>query len=251
MQLELIESYKYFRNSGASATSALAQARGDIAASRRRYTRCWRWQYGAGFGQPHADYGHKALRFYERPGDLFRYTGTSYDIAREEGRARDIPQGWYTLHENYDVSTSGVVYQLPARNGVSQYVAGYSDPLNNGPACLSFDQFFGDKLNAAYAANRLAELMAADSREYDEAWQAGVRYSWLDKEAAVLRRDLLAYMKDAKGAAPLVAQAFPRLSGYIRASMKPALAELEKMRRERAKLYEAFGETEAFADGQY
>ena len=172
MNSKLIEAYKYHRNFSKLAHHALACARADVLAGTRRYTCQFAWQNRFNINQPHAAYGHKLLRWIEAPGDLWRFAGTSYAIARDEGYGRDYPKGWYTRHDDYNETTSGVVYQLPARNGVPQYVAGYSDPDNNGPAVLSFDETFEDKMEAARAANRLAELMAEESREHDEAWQA-------------------------------------------------------------------------------
>jgi hypothetical protein len=251
MNTQLIEAYRYHRNCKLLAHHALARACADIAAGMRRYTCQFTWQDRGNINQPFAAYGHKRLRWIEQPAELWRFTGTSYDISRAEGFGRrNIPEGWYTRRDDCSETTSGVVYQLPARNGVPQYVVGYSDPDNDGPAVLSFDETFDDKMEAARAANRLAELMAEKSREHDEAWQAGNRFDYLGREVQELRRDLLATIQEAKAAAATLRGTFPKLCETVQASIRAGLAEVQKLRKERAKLQSEFGRHEGFLEGQ-
>ena len=248
MHEHLIEAYKYHRYYLQRACDALDEARKDVATGKRRYTHQFAWQNKYNINQPRAGYGHKRLRWVEEP--AWRATGTAYDIARKESYGySSIPKGWYTRHEDYDETTSGVVYQLPARKGVPQYVAGYSDPNGNG-ACLSFDQLFDDKMDAARAADKLAERYAEESCEYDEAWQAGSRYADLAREVATLRKEALELIQEAKQAAGTMRNAFPALCSAIRASIQGTLAEIQKLREKRAKLLDEFGRHEGFAEGQ-
>ncbi len=251
MNSELIKAYKYHRNCKLLAHHALARARADVLAGTRRYTCKFTWQERHNINQPHAAYGHKLLRWIETPSELWRFTGTVYDIARAEGYGRDYPRGWYTRHDDFDETTSGVVYQLPARNGVPQYIAGYSDPCNDGPAVLSFDETFEDKMVAARAANRLAELMAEDSREHDEAWQAGNRFADLGREVQELRRDLLATIREAKEAAKTLRGTFPKLCETLQSSIRRELRDVRKLRGKRAELQSEFGRHEGFLEGQH
>jgi hypothetical protein len=191
----------------------------------------------------------------EHPGELWRFTGTAHDIARAEGYYRSIDHtGWYTRFEDYNEKTCGVVFQLPARNGKPRYVAGFSDPANKinerSSASVSFDQFYDDKMDAARAADRLAELMAEESCEYDEAWQAGSHYADLAREVATLRKEALELIQEAKQAAGIMRNAFPALCSAIRASIQGTLAEIQELRKERAKLLDEFGRHEGFAEGQ-
>jgi hypothetical protein len=250
MNSELIAAYKYHRNRNFLAHHALARARADILAGTRRFTGQFAWKNKFNINQPHATYGHKLLRWIETPSELWRFTGTAYDIARGEGYGRDYPRGWYTRHDDYDETTSGVVYQLPARNGVPQYIAGYSDPNDNG-ADLSFDETFEDKMEAARAANRLAELMAEESRAYDEAWQAGNRFADLGREVQELRRDLLATIREAKQAAKTLRGTFPALCETIQASIQETLTEIRNLRGKRIGLQATFGQHDGFLEGQH
>ena len=244
----LIEAYKYHRYWLQRACDALDEARKDVTAGKRRYTHQFAWQNKYNINRPHAGYGHRRLRWIEEP--TWRFSGTSHDIAKElSWNPCAYATGWYTHHDDYDETTSGVVYQLPARKGVPQYVAGYSDPNGNG-VCLSFDQLFDDKMEAARAADRLAERYAEESREYDEAWQAGDHYADLAREVATLRKEALELIQEAKQAAGTMRNAFPALCSAIRASIQGALAEIRELREKRAKLLDEFGKHEGFAEGQ-
>jgi hypothetical protein len=244
----LIEAYKFHRNRGQTAFGALHDARLDVATGKRRYTSQFAWQAN-NINPPHAGYGHKRLRWIEEP-VVWRFSGTSHDIAKELScYPRAYATGWYTRHADYVETTSGVVYQLPARKGVPQYVAGYSDPTGNG-ACVSIDQLFDDKMDAARAANRLAELFAEESREYDEAWQAGNHYADLARNVATLRREALELIQEAKQAAGTMRNAYPALYSAIRASIQGMLAEIQELREKRAKLLDEFGRHKGFAEGQ-
>ena len=251
MNDRLIAAYKYHRNCNLLAHHALARARADVLAGTRRYTCQYAWRNKFNINQPHAAYGHKLLRWIEAPADLWRFAGTSHDIAKAESYYyRDYPTGWYTRHDDCSETTSGVVYQLPARNGIPQYIAGYSDPCNDGPAVLSFDETFEDKMEAARAANRLAELMAEGSREHDEAWQAGNRFADLGREVQELRRDLLATIREAKEAAKTLRGTFPALCETIQASIQETLTEIRSLRGKRIGLQATFGRHEGFLEGQ-
>lgn len=112
------------------------------------------------------------------------------DAWRDVGDAADIVRlrhtGWYadTHQEGLYV---GHVWQLPARGGASQYVAGYVEQSGGLPRSIDARRATGyvvlehdgrglvtyaDKENAARAADALAESAAAEAREYSERWTA-------------------------------------------------------------------------------
>jgi len=97
---------------------------------------------------------------------------------RDVGDAHDIVRlnhtGWFT-DAFQDSKYTGHVWQLPARGGVCQYVAGYHESEGSGYNVLDCTRgavpLFDSKEEAARAADGLAERMAEREREYQEGWQ--------------------------------------------------------------------------------
>ena len=112
------------------------------------------------------------------------------DAWRDAGDAADIVPmrhtGWYAdVHQ--DELYVGHVWQLPARNGAAQYVAGYVEHSGGLPKSIDARRATGyvvlehdgrdlvtydDKEDAARAADGLAEIKAEEAREYSERWTA-------------------------------------------------------------------------------
>ena len=251
MNEQLVFAYKYWRNDKCTALKALELARGDLALKRDHYTMRWHWQGGGNINPEHSAYGDKRLRWIEATACLrWRKVGLAHEIARREGCYKSIDHtGWYTRHDDYDEKTCGIVYALPARHGERLLVAGYTDPCNVGAACLSFDCLYSDEMEAARAADRLAELMAEESREYDEAWQAGSRWADLGRDARELRETVLATIREVKLAGKAMRGIYPTLCKAIAESISRDLRAITKRRKERAALMSNFGQHEAFADG--
>lgn len=120
-------------------------------------------------------WGHKA----EVP---FRFTGYVDEIRRSIGH-----QGWY-CDQFQDRTLRGVVYQIPARNGVPQYLSGYQES-DNDSIVLYLDSFESEPAEAAYRADRIAERLAESEREYQEAWSAGSQAGEAVREALDALRD--------------------------------------------------------------
>jgi hypothetical protein len=126
---------------------------------------------------------------------------------RDAGSAEEIlslrHSGYYrdTFHsETY----AGHVWQLPARNGEPQFVAGYVD------ACAAHVVFverngqpeiFDSAMDAARAADSLAESDAEDEREHDEKWHEASKANDDRNEA---REELKAARKRASVAVALL-----------------------------------------------
>ena len=84
-------------------------------------------------------HGYRGVRWVENVSCGLRRVGFADEIMRGEGYPRAIDhKGWFIHDEDYGEVYRGVVYQLPARHGLPQYVIGYDDPYNDDCALLSF-----------------------------------------------------------------------------------------------------------------
>jgi hypothetical protein len=104
-----------------------------------------------------------------------RFVGFADDIAK-----LDI-SGYYTTEDNWSGEIlRGAVWQLPARDGLEQYLSGYIDPNNEGAANIDmqitaptnrtadyFDGSEGARLEAARSADAIAEYAAERERDYN------------------------------------------------------------------------------------
>lgn len=125
--------------------------------------------------------------------EAWRDVGTAADIlGRRYG-------GWYA-DAHRDSTYTGHVWQLPARDGVPQYVAGYTESDGTGYVVLEHDGrgliLYADKEDAARAGDSLAESAAERDREYDERWQEA---SSENDEREAAREELKAAREDASG----------------------------------------------------
>lgn len=102
---------------------------------------------------------------------------------RDRGAAHGInsrlPLGWYADSDGRE-TYAGHVWQLPARDGAPQYVAGYVESETDaGYVVLDCTRgaltIFDDEKEAARAGDGLAESAAEEAREYDERWQEASR----------------------------------------------------------------------------
>jgi hypothetical protein len=95
----------------------------------------------------------------------FRFVGYADELIRSIGHT-----GWYS-DAHQDSTLRGMVYRLPARDGRDRYLSGYEES-DSGCVVLYLD-IQADESDAARFADRVAERLAEDSREYAEAWEAG------------------------------------------------------------------------------
>ena len=126
---------------------------------------------------------------------------------RDVGYADDVfrlgHSGWFIDSDCFE-KYRGHVWQMPARDGVPQYVAGYmeaNDSEDSGYAVLCASggdlELFDDSQDAAIAGDELARVMAEQEREYDERWQAA-RLAADDRDEA--RDDMRKARKSARAA---------------------------------------------------
>lgn len=118
-----------------------------------------RYHYGEGLGPDIAD---------SRPG--FRFRGYADEVV-------DLRHtGWYGDDEGTGFTMfRGVVYQIPARGGATQYLAGYewgesgarsSFHGGGGTIAIGRGDIYESDRDAAYAADSMAERAAEDERDY-------------------------------------------------------------------------------------
>ena len=197
------------------------------------------------YAPAHESHGYRNARWVENVSLGLRLVGFADEIAREAGyRSRIDHQGWFTDDDQREVFR-GVVYLLPSRGG-PQYVYGYADPNNSDCAVLCFDPK-SDKLEAARAADRFAEIHAEHERDYQEAWRAGRRVEEIADEIVTTRREALeiaAEMREARHANV----AAPTICGVLRDKIKSLYHRIQKMRKERADLTDAFGRRPGFVE---
>ena len=175
--------------------------------------------------------------------------GKAHDIARRNDRWRSINHnGWYTRFDYCGETTCGIVYALPARNGERRLVPGYTDSCNPGACCLSFDMLYSDEMEAALAADGIAERMAEEARESDEAYQAGSRYNDLGDDARECRANIRTVITELKQWTKARASQYPAIHGTLCDAIRSKLADLEKTREERAELRSNFGKHECFKE---
>jgi len=242
LPLALREAFAYHRRRlpNCPAHKALALARADQDKGERRYpssaSRCIVYNPAI----PTRAYGERAgtVRWIEQASDGLRLIGFADDIGRETYSRAFSHSGWYA--DNFQSELyRGVVYQLPAaRRGDKgereRYVYGYADPNNDGAALLAFS-IESDKLEAARAADRLAELAAEESREHQEAFQAGNRAAELAQERQELTAKVRALLRELASACDRLGDV-PHIKLALRDSIRRALAAREKARRERERL---------------
>lgn len=104
------------------------------------------------------DSGNKTLHAFDTLNFGLRVMGDCHEVAR-----RISHTGWFC--DNYENEKCiGVVYRLPARRGKNLFVVGYRlDECEK--AGVSFARYYKDEVEAAYAADGMAEKVAEKQQE--------------------------------------------------------------------------------------
>ncbi len=189
-------------------------------------------------------HGYKNVRWVENVSRGLRLVGFADEVARAEGRRGIDHKGWYTDDEFQDEVLRGVVYQLPARHGLTTYIYGYADPNNDDCALLCFDPTT-HKRDAARAADRFAEIFAEDERDYRRADHARERYDNLAddiKEARTTALTIAAEMRAAKRSGIKA----PTICTTLRSEILSLWHSIKKARKERAELWGRFNTAPGF-----
>lgn len=226
--------------------------------------------------------GGTRLRWIENPESKgLRFVGLAHDVAPANYaylRPAVEHGGWFLDSDFQDETVSGVVYQLPARRGVTRYVVGYADPFNcdrdgRGPAALDlFDVIEGENggrslefdpalREAASRADSIAEHMAEAERDYQDSFRAGSRARELAQEAFAAGRALVAACRDVRGMwraragfpglpAPAAREALRGLVADLRAAREDYAEKLDAAREAREAGHGwRCADCRAFADG--
>jgi hypothetical protein len=188
--------------------------------------------------------GSDHLRWTEDPAACgLRFVGFADDIARVDHT------GWY-CDEFQDRTLRGVVYQLPARNGRTLYVYGYTSSDDCGTrgwpraAALNFrdvtagpaaDDQDDTRREVAVRADQMAETAAEREREYNAAWRAGQDFADANAQVAAAmaeRRALLAEVrsmgKHCKRTHPVAYRAAEARIIALRATIADARATMQR-----------------------
>lgn len=141
---------------------------------------------------------------------------------RECGDAHSIitlrHTGWYASCDQHNMIV-GCVLQLPARNGVEQYVpATYHSDYDT--ATISLNEVTSEKGDAARWADQNAEKEAEECREGDAKDAAEQQIAEARAEIHIVNRQVLPALKELKGA-----RLTPALCSMVRGGISELLAE--------------------------
>jgi len=257
----LKSSYAWHRNHQTRpAAACIAKAREDLANDKTRYSRSTGWGVNTSF----AAYGESHMQWVENPTQAgLRFVGYVDEVNTSNYAFSGgiNHKGWWTEDDGLNGETArGVVYQLPARNGRPQYLAGYEDPCNAGAVCLSLDIQEGEQLDnrsASYSqdardvanlADGIAERMAEESRRYSEAWRAGREFEDLADEISADRKRILALLAERRQARSYAAKLYPETCAALRSIVSAALSTIRNARKQRAQLFADFGDVDGFVE---
>ena len=259
MNTATASAYRFHRTNGRPATAALEAAKRDVANGTDRYTDF------TGLGAP----GDRGGRWTDRPEAIgLRFVGWSDELA---GISHT---GWFLDSDIQDDVARGCVYATPSRRGVATYIeairVGSTDRGGNwtdqngtdGSAMLflkashkgdaggyNFDAS-DDKgaRDAAYGADREAQIYGERESEYQTAWRAGndvreelERANLLRFNAVASLRELRHLEREHADRAPM-----PALCQRLRASVS---LDLETARAIYEKARDAWSNEDGFTEG--
>jgi len=184
------------------------------------------------YNPPSTERGHENERWIENASNGLRFVGLAHDVARDNNRPRLIEHtGWY-VDDFQSETVSGAVLQLPARNGVPQYLAAVQDPWNDDAFLVDFS-IMDDPCDAARTANSMAETYAENAREYQRIANAEQRIDEISDELADNRARVLTILRERRSA-PIAA--FPALRNAICDRIRTMLTERTSLFAERETL---------------
>jgi hypothetical protein len=214
-----------------------------------------------------AAYGSQRMQWLDDYREEFASSTPAHDVTRDYGGRRVIDHtGWYVdpIHQSADETVHGVVLTVEtpcqACAGVEdteennygrdcetcggdkvtrEYMAGISDPYNDDAVMIDREDTFTDEVEAARAADALAERYAEQEREYRageeckaqiEAAIDTIRECRKSHSALQLERSLDIYKCETFAAATIAAAHEQRAS--LRYSVHKAAERVKLLRRE-------------------
>ena len=194
----------------------------------------------------YSKYGYRRGKFIEynrafTPGqsrDSYRWVENVEDGLRKVGDSDDIVRmdhtGYYV--DNFqDETVHGEVYQMPARNGVSQFVPAVNDPNNKGCACLDFSSVTDDKEDAARWADSMAEQWAEREREYQAKEDAKNRIEEIGTEIKELYAEFRRISREIRANCEQVS-GIAVVRELVREKWQSTKAEIHRLRAERERV---------------
>lgn len=262
-RFHLQNAFRAYGDNRPRAVIALHKARQDVATGKRRY---------AAPLKPFPAYGAATdgvrCATDDAPSGL-RYVGR---VQAECGGRNGVwdsrdKSGWYSRPDDYDSVVYGVVYQLPARNGQSRFVAGYKFSDDEGGPVLDFSKIHTSDAggtwggaqdddaarDAAYAADNLAKAAAEEEREYQTAWRAGSDYTQEMETVTETRaslRQLLSERRAAMNNPAITDSGYFALCDAIRAQVRSMLGDIYKARETMRELANGDAEGLSFWTGE-
>lgn len=252
LKREYVYSRHYSDGRLVKAQDALRSARkrielGKEAARYASTASLWPAKHAARGGEPWTIGGNgPTVAWFEKPQSFARYAGAVADIAKSQdwyGRDWQIT-GYYTDSDMCSEITKPVVYQLPSHKGKLRFLAGGSDPNNDGPAYLAptiFDDLRAACSHAQFCASEYGE---SESR-YQESWRKGSDAANIKREYETIRsetRDLcseLRGLRNIQGAPAFIVQSAPKACAALReliaenwAESRRLLKKIERLRRD-------------------
>ena len=233
------------------AIDAIELARQDVAAGKRRYPAPVK-PYPAVSWQGDT----RTLAYVENLADAgLRYVGrVEADTPRGNVWDNHEESGWITdpYGDTFRDGTGlcyGVVYQLPARNGMARFVAGYQFGGVDGGLTLDLGTIYqsesmrGEDVSpqehdaardAARAADSMAKHAAEEERDYQTAWQAGSRYADESSDLQTIRAEIRGILQERRQAmhnAALTDSGYFALCDAIRQRVADLLEDMHERRR--------------------
>ncbi|RNJ49381.1 hypothetical protein D1O30_06975 [Methylocystis hirsuta] len=245
-----------------SARRAYIFASDALAKGKKGYVNDWPWQRGA---------NNVTRQEKKHPGDNYAWIENTESAGlRFVDHADKIcdgirHQGWYTDDDGISGEVlRGAVWQLPARRGVARYIAGYKDPNNKGAAFVDLDIIsfapaaslsrLGDLANesakhdAARRADSIAERNAKRERDYNAEFHAGSEWSDMAEQITRIRQETLALLRELRPLRHAATIEVPTICKHLRRDIESGLAEIHKLRRRRAEIFDEWSHTDGFAE---
>lgn len=141
---------------------------------------------------------------------------------RDHGPAHTIARlnhtGWFTDDLEHALAV-GQVLQLPARNGVAQYVPAVVFTESDGITVYPLDRY-DDPKECARAADSYAEQLAEEEREYQERETIKLDIEGARESIKGTRRDCLALLREFRQARRLDGEHLPIICGTLAAQVQ-------------------------------
>jgi hypothetical protein len=146
--------------------------------------------------------------------------------------------GWY-MDSFQDQLACGHVYQLPARDGETQYLPAVADPHNTDCAWVDFSDVRSELRDAVRAADRMAEIFAEEEREYEAKSRAESRIEEIADEIKDLYTGYRALRREMRLNRAAV-QTLPLVEQLSKAEWSRVKTRIQRLQKERTKLQENY-----------